>query len=181
MKKIVSLVMVSVMVLGMFSIAAASPSAKAVVATYETQEEAYARKAASVGMTVTELRNNVIASVPGLENTLTVGQGGHVEINGAASNYTILLEKPNKDDVAIAQTKATTEKGKIVCFFGIKACGFKTAKVNFYVRGMKAGKNIAVYQYVNGAWVDVTVNEVREDHVVVTLVNSKGKLLIVEK
>ena len=29
--------------------------------------------------------------------------------------------------------------------------------------------------------VNVTVNEVREDHVVVTLVNSKGKLLIVEK
>lgn len=175
--------MVGVMALGVLAVAAKSPSAKAVVAnvSYETPEQAYEKLAASQGMTAGELRNNVIVTVPGLEGTLPVGQGGHVEINGAASNYTITMVKPSKADVAIANDKATAEKGKIVCFFGIKACRFKTAKVNFYVKGMKAGRNITVFQYVNGTWKAVKVDEIREDHVVVTLENNSGKLLFVEK
>lgn len=181
MKKIVSLVMAGVMVLGTLCIAAGSPCAKAVVASCETPEQAVERQAAAVGMTAAEYRNNVIVSVPGLEDTLTVGQGGHVEINGAASNYTITMVKPNANNVAVAKAKAAAENGKIVSFFGIKACRFKTAKVNFYVKGMKAGKNILVYQYVDGAWKSVTVNEIREDHVVVTLVNNSGQLLMIEK
>jgi len=179
MKKLVSVVMICVMACSLL-IAAGSPSAKAVVASM-SPEESYAALAASYGKTAAELRNNVIASVPGLQDTLVVGQGGHVEINGAPSNYTIILDKPNANDVSIAKTKAAAENGKILALFGFKACRFKTAKVNFYVKGMKAGKNIAVYQYVNNAWTAVTVNEVREDHVVVTLVDNSGKILIVEK
>jgi len=181
MKKIVSLIMIGVMVLGTFCIAAKSPSTKAVVASYETAEETLAKRAEALGLTAAELRNNVLESVPGIDGTLTVGQGGHVEINGAASNYTIMMIKPTKAEAGLAINKAAAENGKVLCYFGFKACRFKTAKVNFYVKGMKAGRNIAVYQYVDGAWKSVTVNEVREDHVVVTLVDNSGKILIVEK
>ena len=46
---------------------------------------------------------------------------------------------------------------------------FNTATVNFYAKGVKAGQNIKVYQYVNGSWVEVEVTEIRNDHVVVNM------------
>lgn len=178
MKKIVAIVMAGVMALGMLCMAAGSPSAKAIVASAASADET---AAASAGMSVPEYRNNTIVSVPGLEGTLPVGQGGHVEINGAPSNYTITMVKPSKAEAALALDKAAAEKGKVACFFGIKACGFKTAKVNFYVKGMKAGVKLVAYQYVDGVWKKVVINEIREDHVVVTLENNTGKLLFVEQ
>lgn len=180
MKKIVALVMAGVMALGMLCMAAGSPSAKAVVASASLaeREESAANEA---GMTIAEYRNNAIISVPGLEGNLPVGQGGHVEINGAPSNYTITMVKPSEADVKLALDKAAAEKGKIVCFFGIKACRFKTAKVNFYVQGMKKGVNLVAFQYVDGVWKKVVINEIREDHVVVTLENNSGRLIFIEK
>lgn len=190
MKKIVAIVMVGVMALGMLCMAAGSPSARAIVASAssasassstssaETPEE---RAASEAGMSVPEYLNNAIISVPGLEGNLPVGQGGHVEINGAPSNYTITMVKPSKADVSLALDKAAAEKGKIVCFFGIKACRFKTAKVNFYVQGMKKGTKLVAFQYVDGAWKKVVINEIREDHVVVTLENNSGRIVFIEK
>ena len=57
--------------------------------------------------------------------------------------------------------------------------GFNTATVNFYLKGIKAGQNIKVYQLVNGQWVELTVSEIREDHVVVDM-TSLGTLAFIE-
>ena len=56
---------------------------------------------------------------------------------------------------------------------------FGTAQVNFYAKGVKAGQLIKVYQMVNGQWVELTVAEIREDHVVVNM-TSHGTLAFIE-
>ncbi|MCR5798820.1 MAG: hypothetical protein K6G69_01980 [Lachnospiraceae bacterium] len=186
MKKLVALLMVGVMTFGMAisAVAANSPSASAVVATTQTNDATsiYAGSAAELNMTVPEYRNNVITSVPGLEGEalMVTGQGGHVEINGAPSNYTVTLIKPNKADTDAAKDQAKKAKGKIVSFFGLKGFNFNTAKINFWVSGMQSGKKIEAYQLNNGVWTKVVVNEVRKDHVVVTLTKNAEKLLFVE-
>ena len=194
MKKLVALLMVGVMTFGMAisAVAANSPSASAVVATQtvaatqttQTNDttSVYAAPAAELNMTVPEYLNNVITSVPGLEGEalMVTGQGGHVEINDAPSNYTVTLIKPNKADTDVAKEQAKKAKGKIVSFFGLKDFRFNTAKINFWVNGMQPGKKIDAYQLNNGVWTKVVVNEVRKDHVVVTLTKNAEKLLFVE-
>lgn len=181
MKKLAALVMVGVMTLGMTCMAAESPSASAVVASASSEvSTSVASAAAKNNMTVAEYINNTVTEVPGLEDTMVTGQGGHVVINGAPSNYTITMVKPTKAEVKLATDQAAAVKGKILSYFGIKSCSFKTAKVNFWLKGLKGTQKVSVYQYVNGAWVKVAVNEIREDHVVVTLENNTGKLLFVE-
>lgn len=56
---------------------------------------------------------------------------------------------------------------------------FSTARVNYYMKGVKAGQVVKVYQLVNGSWVELTVAEIREDHVVVDM-TSFGTLAFVE-
>ena len=56
---------------------------------------------------------------------------------------------------------------------------FGTAQVNFYAKGVKAGQLIKVYQFVDGEWVELTVAEIREDHVVVDM-TSHGTLAFIE-
>jgi len=191
MKKLVAMLMVGVMTFGMAisAVAANSPSASAVVATQtvaatQTNDttSVYAGPAAELNMTVPEYRNNVITSVPGLEGEalMVTGQGGHVEINGAPSNYTVTLIKPNKADTDAAKEQAEKAKGKIVSFFGLKGFNFNTAKINFWVSGMQPGKKIEAYQLNNGVWTKVVVNEIRKDHVVVTLTKNAERLLFVE-
>ena len=80
-----------------------------------------------------------------------------------------------------AKTLASSLVGKVLNVAQIKASvsGFKTATVNFYLKGTKAGQNIKVYQYVNGQWVALTVAEIRADHVVVNM-TSLGTLAFIE-
>jgi hypothetical protein len=57
---------------------------------------------------------------------------------------------------------------------------FATAEVNFYMPGVTADNNVAVRQLVNGAWEEVGVAEVREDHVVVEM-TGLGTLMFVQQ
>ena len=136
--------------------------------------------AADEGKTVGEYMNNAITELPGLTDVTPVGQGGHVVINGAPSNQTFSVLKPYYAYVSFAKTFANSLGGKVLNVATIKASvSFNTASVNFYAKGVKAGQNIKVYQYVNGAWVEVEVTEVRDDHVVVNM-TSLGTLAFVE-
>ena len=54
-----------------------------------------------------------------------------------------------------------------------------TATVNFYLQGIRTGQNIKVYQLVNGQWVELTVTEIRDDHIVVDM-TSLGTLAFIE-
>ena len=130
--------------------------------------------------TVGEYMNNAVTELPGLENVTPVGQGGHVIINGAPSNQTFSVLKPHYAYVSYAKTLANGLGGRVLNVASIKASvSFNTATVNFYAKGVKAGQNIKVYQYVNGSWVEVEVTEIRDDHVVVNM-TSLGTLAFIE-
>ena len=177
MKKLLALTLAGVMVFSMPVLAATSPTAQAVVASAATVEEA----AAAENKTVGEYLNNAVTEVPGLDAVTPLGQGGHVIINGAPSNQTFSVLKPESKDVTSAKSLAAGLSGKVLNVAKISASisKFNTATVNFYLKGITAGQNIKVYQLVNGVWVELTVSEIRADHVVVDM-TSLGTLAFVE-
>lgn len=173
MKKLLALALAGAMIVSMPVMAAPSPSAGDISA-------AVVSAAASEGKTVGEYMNNAVTSVPGLEKVLPLGQGGHVIINGAPSNQVFSVLKPTLANVTSAKAYAATLGGTVLNVAEIKASvsGFHTATVNFYMKGVVAGQNIKVFQLVNGQWVELTVTEIREDHVVVDM-TSLGTLAFV--
>ena len=206
MKKFVALALAGAMILSMPVMAAnsptsgtTSPSASSTTTTKETPAvptvtstpapaviassvpETIVAAAEAEGKTVGEYMNNAVASLPGLTDVAPLGQGGHVIINGVPSNQTFSVLKPAAAHVSSAKTFASSLGGKVLNVAQIKASvsGFKTATVNFYLKGTKAGQNVKVYQYVNGQWVALTVAEIRADHVVVDM-TSLGTLAFIE-
>lgn len=136
--------------------------------------------AQEAGMSVGEYVNNAIVEVPGVPDATPVCQGGHVIINGVPSNFTFSLGKPDTVAVSSAQAQAAVLGGRLMNVVNVKAPikSFNTARVNYYMPGVKAGQKIAVYQLVNGQWTEVGVAEIREDHVVVDM-TSLGTLAFV--
>lgn len=193
MKKLIACTLIGVMLCGMTVSAAGSPSAATVSGNSSSSAStAVAVEASGVSATVEaaaaaenksvgEYVNNAIVETPGLPDALPTGQGGHVIINGAPSNVTFFLTKANAATVKDAKAQAAELGGKVLSVFGTKAVvgKFESAQVNFYMKGVKAGQNIKVYQKVNGAWVEVKVVEIREDHVVVDM-TSHGTLAFIE-
>ena len=180
MKKLIALISAAaVLVIPMAVCAAPSPSAGAVVAA-STQETAVETAAAEVSMSVGEYTNNAIVSTPGLSSTdtLPVGQGGKIIVNGVATNMTVTLRKVDAATVKSAKAAAT---GKIVNLVNAKLPVAKgnTVTVNFYVKGLAGTENVTVFQYVDGAWVQVTVKEIRADHIVLDLTQS-GPVMFVQ-
>ena len=183
MKKLIALVSAAaVLVMPMAVCAAPSPSAGAVVAasTQRAQNSAVETAAAEVSMSVGEYTNNAIVSTPGLSaaDTLPVGQGGKIIVNGVATNMTVILRKVDAATVKAAKTAAT---GKILNLVNAKLPVAKgnTVTVNFYVKGLAGTENVTVLQLVNGEWVPVTVKEIRLDHIVLDLTQS-GPVMFVQ-
>ena len=183
MKKLIALVSAAaVLVMPMAVCAAPSPSAGAVVAasTQSAQNSAVETAAAEVSMSVGEYTNNAIVSTPGLSSadTLPVGQGGKIIVNGVATNMTVILRKVDAATVKSAKTAAT---GKILNLVNAKLPVAKgnTVTVNFYVKGLAGTENVTVLQLVNGEWVPVTVKEIRLDHIVLDLTQS-GPVMFVQ-
>ena len=183
MKKLIALVSAAaVLVMPMAVCAAPSPSAGAVVAasTQSAQNSAVETAAAEVSMSVGEYTNNAIVSTPGLSaaDTLPVGQGGKIIVNGVATNMTVILRKVDAATVKSAKTAAT---GKILNLVNAKLPVAKgnTVTVNFYVEGLAGTENVTVLQLVNGEWVPVTVKEIRLDHIVLDLTQS-GPVMFVQ-
>lgn len=184
MKKVIALALAGVMLCALPVCAATSPTAAVVATTVSSSsEDAVAREAASAQeKSVAEYVNNAVAEVPGLSEVTPMGQGGHVIINGAPSNVTFFLLKPTAAVVAQAKAQAAALGGKVLNVVTTTSQvveKFNTAQVNFYAKGVKAGQLIKVYQLVNGEWVELTVTEIREDHVVVNL-TSHGTLAFIE-
>ena len=124
--------------------------------------------------------NNAITELPGLDEVIPLGQDGQVIINGAPSNQVFTIAKPTIAEISLAKTQAVTLSGKVLNVARIKAgVSFETAVVNFYMPGIQAGQNIQVYQLMNGQWNQLTVSEIREDHVVVNM-TSTGTLAFFE-
>ena len=180
MKKLIALISAAaVLVIPMAVCAAPSPSAGAVVAA-STQATAVETAAAEVSMSVGEYTNNAIVSTPGLSSTdtLPVGQGGKIIVNGVATNMTVILRKV--DAATVKSAKAATT-GKIINLVNAKLPVAKgnTVTVNFYVKGLAGTENVTAFQLVNGEWVLVTVKEIRLDHIVLDLTQS-GPVMFVQ-
>ncbi len=192
MKKLIALALAGVMLYSLPVMAAESPSASAIVsssasAASETSTSvegvpaSIVEAAAAEGKTVGEYMNNAVVEVPGLEDAAPLGQGGHIILNGAPSNVAFVLAKPVVASVESAKAEAATLGGKVLNVADVKSAikKFDTARVNYYLKGTKAGQNIKVYQLVKGQWVELAVAEIREDHVVVDM-TSLGTLMFVE-
>ncbi len=98
-------------------------------------------------------------------------QGGKIEINGGRSNATFTIKAPAGGTITSAASLAARVGGSLVSCIETSSPGvaFNTAKVNFYVAGVQAGENIAVYQAQGRDWVQLPVVEIRKDHVVVNM------------
>lgn len=193
MKKMLALTLAGAMAVSMPVLAATSPtadsystasssSAAAVSAvTASSVSPSIAKAAAEVNKTVGEYMNNAVNEIPGLDSVLALGQGGHVIINGVPSNQTFSVMKPVAENVNLAKAQAEALGGTVLNVAQINASvtGFNTATVNFYLQGIKTGQNIKVYQLVNGQWVELTVSEIRDDHIVVDM-TSLGTLAFIE-
>lgn len=194
MKKLIALTLTGVMLCSFPVCAATSPSAGTVLGNSISSSDAPAAPAVVDGIpatvvaaaaaenkTVGEYNNNAVVEVPGIPDAVPTGQGGHVLINGAPSNVTFFLTKPSAATVNAAKEQAATLGGKVLNVFGTSAVigKFENATVNFYMKGVKAGQQIKVYQLVKGQWVEVEVAEIREDHVVINM-KSHGTLAFVE-
>ena len=188
MKKLIALALAGAMLCALPVCAAPSPSAAVVAKSSSGSSEQQSaavtleESAAAVGKSVGEYTNNAVVEVPGLAEVTPMGQGGHVIINGAPSNVIFFLTKPSAAVVSSAKQQAAALGGKVLNVVGTtsQAVGkFGTAQVNFYAKGVKAGQLIKVYQYINGEWVELTVSEIREDHVVVNM-TSHGMLAFIE-
>lgn len=178
MKRLLALAMAGVMLCAMPVMAASSPSAAVVASSASATVES---AAAAESKTVGEYLNNAVVEVAGLDEVVPTGQGGHVILNGAPSNVTFIVGKPAASAVTSAKAQAAVLGGKILNVVDVKSTvgKFATARVNYYMKGVKAGQLIKVYQLVKGEWVELTVAEIREDHVVVDM-TSLGTLMFVE-
>ena len=190
MKKILALTLAGTMALSMPVLAATSPTADSYstsgaaavsAVTASSVPQSVVKAAADENKTIGEYMNNAVTEVPGLEEVVPLGQGGHVIINGVPSNQTFSVLKPVRRDVDSAKAHAASLSGKVLNVAQVKASvtGFNTAQVNFYLKGLKSGQNVKVYQLVDGVWVELSVAEVRDDHVVVDM-TSLGTLAFVD-
>lgn len=193
MKRMLALTLAGAMTISMPVLAATSPTADSYstaspasgtavsAVTASSVPHSVAKAAAEENKTVGEYMNNAVTQIPGLDAVVPLGQGGHVIINGVPSNQTFAVMKPTAENVNLAKTQAAALGGTVLNVAQIKAAvtGFDTATVNFYLQGIKAGQNIKVYQLVNGQWVELTVKEIREDHIVVDM-TSLGTLAFIE-
>ncbi|MDE6318482.1 MAG: hypothetical protein K2M22_01975 [Lachnospiraceae bacterium] len=195
MKKFIALVLAGAMLVAVPVFAAESRNASSVSGnSCESKPEptgqaveassipaAVIEAAAAEGKTVGEYLNNVLVTIPGLEYPVPIGQGGHVIINGAPSNQVFTLFKPTSAIVDSAKIFAAKLGGRLLTVARVKASvsGFRTAQVNFYMKGVRAGQNIKVFQISNGRWLEVDVIEIRDDHVVVEM-TSLGTLAFIE-
>lgn len=190
MKKILALTLAGTMALSMPVLAATSPTADSYstsgaaavsAVTASSVPQSVVKAAADENKTIGEYINNAVTEVPGLEEVVPLGQGGHVIINGVPSNQTFSVLKPARNEVDSAKKHASSLSGKVLNVAQIKASinSFKTAQVNFYLKGIKNGQNVNVYQLVDGVWVELNITEVRDDHVVVDM-TSLGTLAFIE-
>ena len=184
MKKILALTLIGTMLFSM----------PVMAKDYEPPKAVYLEDSSNVGdpsitvaaieedKLVAEYMNNAVTGTWLLEDAITIGQGGDVIVDGQMTNLTFSVLKAGADHSGAAQKFANTMGGKVlnvVTVRGPATLKYSVANVNFYTPGIVSGQNIKVYTYTNGSWVENTVTEVREDHVVVDM-TANGVLAFIE-
>lgn len=123
-----------------------------------------------------EYYNNAVLTTQGIEEATPVAQGGNLVIDGVETNMTASITKVL---VAFVDSIRNVQDGRILNVVNVQFPA-KAATVNFYMPGVTDDANITAMQYVDGAWIDVEVVEVRVDHVVLNL-KGNGAVAFVAK
>ncbi len=143
--------------------------------TYRSPEAIQAI-ADAYGMTYAEVANNAVtqpAEIP-KDDVYAVAQKDKILINGIASTQKVIIRKINKKKAAYKAAKTNLYGGKLINYFDVflPAEDGNTVTVNFLVPRIKGGEALSVQQFVDGAWVNIAISEIRKDHVVVDLTRS---------
>ncbi len=151
----------------------AEASAEAVRLAGAASDEGFADvgdmyRAAEKHMSAGEYYNNVVVSTPGIENAVTVGQGGNLVVDGQVTNMSASISKITNR--AYVDSVRIDQEGTVLNVVEVSYPAVE-ATINFYMPGVTADMNITAVQYNAGTWADVEVAEVRDDHVVL---NMKG-------
>lgn len=151
----------------------AEASAEAVRLVGAASDEGFADvgdmyRASQKGMSAGEYYNNVVVSTPGIENAVTVGQGGNLVVDGQVTNMSASINKITNR--AYVDSVRIDQEGTVLNVVEVSYPAVE-ATINFYMPSVTADMNITAVQYNAGTWVDVEVAEVRDDHVVL---NMKG-------
>lgn len=123
-------------------------------------------RAAEKSMSAGEFYNNVVTSTPGIENAITVGQGGNLVVNGEETNMTATISKVTNR--AYVDSIRIEKEGTVLNVVDVQFPAVE-ATINFYTPGVTDDAVIEAYQYNKGLWVDLEVVEVRADHVVLNM------------
>lgn len=125
-------------------------------------------RATQKSMSAGEFYNNVVVSTPGIENAVTVGQGGNLVVDGQVTNMSATISKVTNR--AYVDSVRIEQEGRVLNVVDVSYPAVN-ATINFYMPGITGAENIVALQYNAGAWVEVEVAEVRADHVTL---NMKG-------
>lgn len=125
-------------------------------------------QAAEKNLSAGEFYNNAVTSTPGIENAVTVGQGGGLIVNGQVTNMSATISKVTNR--AYVDSVRIEQEGRVLNVVDVSYPAVN-ATINFYMPGITGAENIVALQYSAGTWVNVEVVEVRADHVTL---NMKG-------
>lgn len=114
-----------------------------------------------------EYYNNAVVTTPGIEEAIPVAQGGGLIIDGEVTKAVASISKVT---VAYVDSVRAAQEGRVLNVVDVRFPSLE-ATINFYMPGVVDGADIVALQYVDGAWINVDVVEVRADHVVL---NMKG-------
>lgn len=132
--------------------------------------------AAEKNMSAGEYYNNAVIETAGIEEATPVAQGGSLVVDGVVTNMTATISKV---DVAFVNSVCAAQEGTVLNVVDVRFPA-KAATINFYMPGVTADENIVALQYVDGAWVNVEITEVRADHVVLNL-KQNGRVAFIAK
>ncbi|MDE7199271.1 MAG: hypothetical protein K2O15_10360 [Lachnospiraceae bacterium] len=124
--------------------------------------------ASQKSMSAGEFYNNAVVSTPGIENAVTVGQGGNLVVNGQVTNMSATITKVTNR--AYVDSVRIEQEGRVLNVVDVSYPATE-ATINFYMPGITGEENIVALQYNAGTWVNVEIAEVRADHVTL---NMKG-------
>lgn len=132
------------------------------------ENAAHMQYAKAANKSAGEYYNNAVLNTQGIADATPVAQGGNLVVNGQVTNMTASISKVS---VSFVDSVRAAQEGTVLNVVDVQFPATE-AVVNFYMPGITDGANIAAVQYVNGAWTDVEVMEVRADHVVLDLKNT---------
>lgn len=126
------------------------------------------QEAQAGGKSADEYYNNAVVNTEGIEDATPISQGGGLIINGEKTNVTATISKVSS--FYVNSVRAARE-GTVLNVVDVQFPA-KEAVASFYMPGVAQGDAITAAQYIDGAWTDVEVTEVRADHVVLNLKNN---------